>query len=304
MASPKRIFVTGASGFVGREICRRLLADGHSITALLRQYKNPPSFLTSNERVKIHRGDVTNPSSLEGALDGHDAVIHLIGIIREIPERKVTFKRLHLDATDNMIKAAKKAGIERFIHMSALGASMKAKGGYFESKWLAEEAVRRENLFFTIFRPSLVYGPSDHFTNMIADMIRRFRAFPLIDGGINRLQPAPVEYVAAGFSMCIDMAKTIGRIYEVGGIEQLQFRQIVMEIASAISVKAYTPTVSVNLAMPIVKRFERYKWFPITSNQLDMLLMDNITQSRMYQDDFVICPLDFKAGIRKYLKHK
>jgi uncharacterized protein YbjT (DUF2867 family) len=149
----------------------------------------------------------------------------------------------------------------------------------------------------------LIYGPGDHFTNMIADMIRRFHVFPLFDGGINRLQPAPVEYVATGFSMCIDMPTTIGRTYEVAGCEQFQFKQIVAEIASAINVKVYSPTVSTNFVKPIVKRFERKKWFPITSNQLDMLLTDNIATSTMYQDDFVICPEDFKTGIRRYLKH-
>lgn len=298
-----RIFITGATGFVGREICRQLLSDGHSLTILARSKSRIPYFL-ENERVKFHIGDVTVAASLEGALKDHDAVIHLVGIIREIPEKNITFKRLHLDATNNIIKVAINAEVFRFLHMSALGVGPKAKGAYFETKWLAEESLRASGLHSTIFRPSLIYGAGDKFTNMIADMIRKFRIFPLFDGGMNRMQPIAVEDVAMGFSMALMVGNSIGRIYEVGGPETLRFKEIVKIIGQAIGINPLTPAIPVKFIKPIVKRLETMKWFPITTNQLEMLLTDNITASKMLTTDLGITPVDFKSGVRKYLKKK
>jgi len=298
-----RIFITGATGFVGREITRQLLSDGHNLTILARSKSRVPYFL-ENERIRIHQGDVTKPASLEGALKDHDAIVHLVGIIREIPQKNITFKRLHLDATDNMMKAAINAGVERFLHMSALGVSIKATGGYFETKWLAEESLRSSSLHFTIFRPSLIYGAGDKFTNMIADTIRRFRIFPLFDGGINRMQPIAVEEVATAFSTALTMGSTIARTYELAGLTMLRFKEIVSIIGKSIGMNPLTPSVPVKYIKPIIKKFENQKWFPITLNQLEMLLTDNVTENRMFIDNLGITPVDFKTGVSKYLKKK
>jgi NADH dehydrogenase len=203
-----------------------------------------------------------------------------------------------------MIEAAKKAGVERFLHMSALGVGSKAKGEYFQTKWLAEEALRKSTLHFTIFRPSIIYGAGDKFTNMIADMIRKFRIFPLIDGGINRMQPVSVEEVAIGFATSLKWGTTIGRTYEVGGLKMLQFREVVSIIAQAVGVMPYMPTVSMKFMKPIVKTLEKSDWFPLTMNQLEMLLADNVTENRMFTDDLGITPIDFKTGVSRYLKKR
>jgi uncharacterized protein YbjT (DUF2867 family) len=158
-----QIFVTGSTGFVGSEVVRQLAAAGHQVVALVRP--GSEGKLEKNPGIKIHPGDVTDPDSLSEGMRDCEAVIHLVGIIREIPGKGVTFERLHVAGTANVLRAASATGIDRYLHMSANGA--KAEGGteYQRTKWLAEQAVRGSALKWTIFRPSLIFGPgSDLFS--------------------------------------------------------------------------------------------------------------------------------------------
>ena len=140
-----KVLVTGATGFVGGEIVRELHQAGHSICFLAR---NPgdrcAQELISHYAAEIKTGNVLEAESLTGAVSGVDAVIHLVGIISEAGES--TFENVHTRGTQNMIAAAQKAGVKRFIHMSALGTRPNAVSRYHKSKWAAEEAVRQSGL--------------------------------------------------------------------------------------------------------------------------------------------------------------
>ena len=144
-----KVFVTGATGFVGREIVIELQKVGHEITFLARD-----SHTASARAVEwgfggqVHTGNILDPTSLRNACKGSDAVIHLVGIISEVGEQ--TFD-IHTRGTQNVISAAQKAGIRRFIHMSALGTRPNAVSRYYQTKWAAEEALRQSGLDFTIF---------------------------------------------------------------------------------------------------------------------------------------------------------
>ena len=166
-----RVLVTGATGFVGREVLRQLHHQGHSIRILARNLASRQAQeATSRWGAELHRGDVLEPASLEGALNGIEAVIHLVGIISEVGES--AFEKVHTRGTQNMVAATRQASIRRFIHMSALGTRPNAASRYHRSKWAAEELVRSSGADFTIFRPSLIYGPEDQFINLFAKIIR------------------------------------------------------------------------------------------------------------------------------------
>jgi uncharacterized protein YbjT (DUF2867 family) len=301
MSSGKKIFVTGAGGFIGREICKGLLDSGYEVTALIRPSSRISSAITDSDRFHIHRGDVTVAKSFADAMKGHDAVIHLVGIIREFPERKITFQGIHAEATFNVVRNAVACGVKRYLHMSALGASRASTNMYHSTKWMAEEAVRASALDFTIYRPSIVYGRFDEFTNMIADMLKRQHVFPLIGGGKTRLQPVAVKDVADGFVNAIDKIQSFGKTYEIGGPQQLTFSEIVRTIMKVSGTWAITPYASTSLMKFLARRMEKYKWFPLTQNQLELLLEDNITEDKMYFQDFEIAPIPFAEGIKKYL---
>ncbi|MFH1514698.1 MAG: complex I NDUFA9 subunit family protein [bacterium] len=301
MASSKKIFVTGASGFVGREICRKLLDDGYSVTALLRQGSSLPYSLQKNDRIAIRRGNVTSYHSFADAMKDHHAVINLVGIIREFPKTGITFKNLHVNATRNVIHAAQEAGVKRFLQMSALGTTRYAVSEYHKTKWEGETIVRKSGLDYSIFRPSIIYGEHDNLTNMIADMIRKFRTFPLIGGGKTLLQPISVEDIAYGFVNSIDKLISVGKTYDVGGFEKIRFSDMVGLIARALGKSVFLPIVPVFMVKPVVKAMQNKSWFPLTTTQLQMLLEDNITDDTMFKDDLKLITTPFKEGISQYL---
>src|SRR5258708_10127125 len=128
--------------------------------------------------VQVRAGNVLDASSLPPGLPGVDAVIHLIGIISEIGEN--TYENVHARGTQNMVAAARQAGARRFVHMSAMGTRPGAASRYHQTKWAGEETVRQSGLDFTVFRPSLIFGPHDQFVNVFAKIIRWSPVVPIL----------------------------------------------------------------------------------------------------------------------------
>src|SRR5262245_54475407 len=156
-----KVFITGATGFVGKGVIQRLRQADHFIRVLVRKRRSPDLSAAHQGKIEAHEGNILDPDSLLRGLDGMDAVIHLVGIISEAGES--TFENIHTLGTQNMVSMAKCAGVRRFVHMSALVARENAISRYHLTKWEAEESVRTAGLDYTIFRPSLIYGPEDHF---------------------------------------------------------------------------------------------------------------------------------------------
>ena len=176
-------------------------------------------------------GNILDSASLGPALDGTDAVIHLVGIISEIGEN--TFENVHTRGTQNLLAAARSAGIKRFVHMSALGTRPNAVSRYHKTKWAAEEAVRNSALDYTIFRPSLIFGPQDQFVNLFAKIIRFSPIVPILADDRAHFQPVAIEDVASAFVRALNEPKSIGQTYDLCGPEALTLRQIVDAICRA-----------------------------------------------------------------------
>jgi NADH dehydrogenase len=124
---------------------------------------------------------------------------------------------MHVRATQNLLAAATKAGVRRFLHMSALGCGSEAITRYHRTKWEAQEAVSKSELAYTIFRPSVIFGLEDKFINLLADMVRRLPALPRFGQG--RIQPVWVEDVAACFAHALRDDATRGRAFDLCGPE-------------------------------------------------------------------------------------
>lgn len=295
-----KVFVTGATGFVGREVTWRLLAEGHLPVCLT--LPGSENGLVMPDRVILHRGDVTGPESLRGALQGCEAVIHLVGIIREFPERGVTFQRLHVEAVRNMLTAARGQGVSRFIHMSSNGAAREGKTAYYQSKWRAEQKVRRSGASWTIFRPSIIFGKEDYFSNKLADLIRRLPAVPVIGDGRYRIAPVAVEDVALGFVRSLNRSETERRVYYCRGSAVYPFDELLDLIGEALGCspvrKIHLP---VSLVRPLLARLENRPDFLITLEQMTMLLEGNVCNSEPTLKDLGISPRPLRETIRGYL---
>ncbi len=133
-----KIFMTGATGFVGKHIAARLVEDGHQLGCLVRSAESEDTWYLKGIEAEIVEGDIHSVKSLASGAAGCDAVIHLVGIIFE--RRGASFEQVHVEGTRNMLAAAKQAGVSRFVHMSALGTMVDATGAYHRTKW---DAPRR-----------------------------------------------------------------------------------------------------------------------------------------------------------------
>lgn len=295
------VFLTGGTGFVGSEVLRQLVAAGHAVRCLVRA--GSEGKLAVREGVEIRHGDVTEPETLEGALDGCESVVHLVGIIREFPGKGVTFKKLHFEATRNMVEAAEIQGVKRYLQMSANGTRENATSPYHQTKWQAEAAVRASSLDWTIFRPSLIFGPGDAFVNMLAELMHKLPVMPVIGDGRYRMSPVAVEDVAASFVKALTLPETVGRTFHCCGPQSHSYDEVLDLIGAALG-KKHVPKLHhpVLLMKPVVAMFESIPAFPLTSSQMTMLLEGNECDPQEWAAAFGLTPKPFSEGIRRYLK--
>jgi NADH dehydrogenase len=232
------VALTGASGFVGRYVLRRLLASGCPVRALVRRPDRMiPGMTAVLANLEVLGGDLSDAAAVEALLRGAGAVIHLTGIIRE--RGRQTFERVHVEGTRRLLAAARQAGVRRWVHMSALGTRADARCRYHQTKWQAEEAVRAAAtgagaLRYTIFRPSIIHGPDGEFLRMVrAFWCRRwppfvpyFGAGALGRGGAGHVQPVWVEDVAHCLVAALTAPAAVGKIYELGGPDVLTWPEL------------------------------------------------------------------------------
>ncbi len=294
-----RVLVTGATGFVGNEVVKELLARGHRVRALVR--------VGSQDRLQVRDhvgevfGDVLDREAVFQAAHGCDAVINLVGIIREFPRRGITFERLHVEATRNAVDAARAAGARRFLQMSALGARPAPADPYHTTNYRADEYVMASGLAWTIFRPSLIYGPGDRSINLFAQIVKSSPVYPIIGDGNYPMQPVPVGTVAQAFAQALELPQTENRTYDVGGPEPLTFNEIIDTIAAVLGKKVHKlhlPVWPMRLAAALLGGLS---WFPVTTGQIRMLLEGNTCDHAVFYQDFGLETMSLRQGLDRYL---
>ena len=292
-----KIFISGGSGFVGTALCRLLTAQGHTLRLLAHRHQGK----SGEGTVEYVAGDLTSPLGLESALVGCDAVINLVGIIREIPGRGITFDALHRQATENLVGGAVKCGIRRYLQMSALGTRANAVSAYHRTKWQAEQLVRNSPLDWTIFQPSLIFGPGDSFINMLAAQLRYAPVMPVIGSGAYRLQPVHVDDVARCFTLALEMPVTVRQTYELCGAERLSYSALLDLISAALGRSSLRkPRIPVGLMKMVIPLMQSIPQFPITMDQLQMLLEESIGSSD-WQQVFGFAARDLATSMGEYV---
>jgi uncharacterized protein YbjT (DUF2867 family) len=292
-----RIFLAGGTGFVGGHVRCALLEKGHELRVLTHR-----RLACSEPGIEAVEGDVTRPETLGAAMQGCGAVINLVGIIREFPARGITFEKLHVAATKNLLAAARHAGIRRFIQMSALGARPGAVALYHQTKYRAEEEIRASDLDWTIFRPSVIYGPKDDFINKLAELVRNFPFVPVIGDGLYRLQPIDGNDVARCFAMALDIPETVGQSYGLCGRDRITYLELLEIIARTLGKRSVR---TLNVPVPFMKLaaslLQRLSFFPVTTDQITMLLEESICDGA-WKETFRFDPIGIEEAIHSYLK--
>jgi uncharacterized protein YbjT (DUF2867 family) len=184
------LLLTGATGLVGSALLRRLVAEGTQVRCLVR---DPRRLGAQRVRVQIALGDLTDPPSFRNALRGVDTVVHLAASIRDQPQGSI--EELNGIATWRMVQAAERAGVERFVFFSALGASIHHRARFFRAKALAEQAVEEAGLESIVFAPSIVYAPGDPWLTLL-ERLALLPLMPVSGRGRALYQPIWAEDVA------------------------------------------------------------------------------------------------------------
>ncbi|MCP5432085.1 MAG: complex I NDUFA9 subunit family protein [Alphaproteobacteria bacterium] len=278
------VTVLGASGFLGRHVVRALARAGYRIRAACRR-PNLAQFLRpmgAVGQIDLVRADIRDEESLARLLERSHAAVNLVGILQEAGGQR--FAAIHADGAERVARLAGAAGIDRLVHVSAIGADQKAASAYARTKGDGEAAVRAILPSAAVLRPSVVFGPEDEFFNRFANLARYLPALPLIAGGRTRFQPVYVSDVAAAVLAALG-AEARGRIYELGGPRVMTFKEVlelILEVTHRKRLLVPTPLPFAYLAAALAElsptRFAGIAP-PITVDEIRLLESDNVVGS-------------------------
>lgn len=272
------ITVIGGSGFVGRYVVQALARAGHRVQVICRDIVAAEFLKSYGEvgQIALRYGDITKPDTFEGALEGSYAVINLVGILHQQGTQR--FGSIHMHGAKLLAEHAKKEGVTRFIHCSALGVDHALSSSYAKSKMNGERAVMQAFAQATILRPSLIIGAEDNFFQRFARMALISPVLPLLMGGKTRFQPVYVGDVVKAVMHCLNHPETAGKTYELGGPEIYSFKALLQML------KEITKRKFCFLPLPYWFAWVKAFFFellpitpPFTRDQLRLLKHDNIT---------------------------
>jgi len=235
--SRRRIAVLGGTGFVGHSLCAVLAAAGHDVRVLTRRRERHRDFLVL-PTAQVVEADIHSAAELRREFEGMDAVVNLVGILHET--RRDTFDRVHVELPARVVQACRAAGVPRLLHMSALPASEAGPSRYLLTKGHGERLALEANgrdLHVTVFRPSVIFGPRDHFTNRFAGLLRQVPwVFPLACAQ-SRIQPVYVEDVVQAFRMALDRHDSFGQRYDLCGPQPYTLLELVTYLRDVLGLR-------------------------------------------------------------------
>jgi len=309
------VTIFGGSGFLGRHVARELARRGWRIRIATRRPDLAFHTQTSGRVGQINAVQVNlrYPESILPALQHADAAINLVAILREHGAQ--SFDTVNHLGARAVAEAVKAAGIESFVHVSALGADAASPSRYAQSKAAGEAAVRENLPGAVILRPSVIFGPEDQFFNRFAAMARLMPALPLIGGGKTKLQPVYVGDVAEAVALALDGKAAAGAPYELGGPEVASLREIIRFVLRVTERKRLLVPLPFGLAALLGGATELVmkasfglfpELFALTRDEVALLRCDNIVsdQARLAQrtlESLGITPESFQSQVPAYI---
>jgi NADH dehydrogenase len=298
-----RVAVIGGTGFVGGYLIDALGDASHDASVMVR---------TGSEgkvRADVWRkvaGDIADERAVAAALDGCDAVIYCIGILRQAPAQGITFEGLQFDGLVRTVDAAKSIGIRRFLLMSANGAKVPGTP-YQETKKRAEDYLLASGLEATVFRPSVIFGDPrgrmEIATQLYRDVVRPPVPAPgfMTSAGPVRMSPVHVEDVAQAFVNALANDSTFGKTYDLGGPEVLSWSDMIGRVANAVGTEKWVLPVPVGLMKIGAALFDWLSFFPVTRDQLTMLAEGNTADPSVIESLIARPPRAFTPDNLSYL---
>jgi uncharacterized protein YbjT (DUF2867 family) len=285
-----KILVTGATGFVGPAIVRALVEAGHTVRVLEREAGRSAS-LPSQEAVQ---GEMTDAASLDRATGGQDVVVHLVALLSGPRDE---FERVMEQGTRDLVAAARNAGVQRFVLMSALGTDEQTKDlvPYYHAKWEMEQTVKGSGLEHVIFRPSFIFGPGGGALQQFARIAKLAPVTPIVGPGNQRIQPIWIDDLAAYFAAGVEKPEAANRTFELGGPDIVTWNELWSRLKSALGIRRPAIHLPFGLMRAQAAVLEKLPKPPVTRDQLKMLAAgDNVVSNSDAADTFglALVPLD------------
>lgn len=307
-----RVLVPGIAGFIGMRLLGHLLEAGHEVVGIVRSASEIQR-LPSSVQVRYLIGDVTDPEKLVLQLPStFDACIYLPGLLREFPNKGITFQKVHTDGVRNLLTICKERGAKRWLQMSALGVGRGYQAGYYRTKLEAEHLVQQSGLDWTIFRPSVVFSetfdPKLNFVSELGDVLRKTPVMPVFGDGKYRLQPVSREVLTKAISDSLELPETFGKTFEIGGPDKLEYQDILKIIASALGKKRAFVHIPFGFMRSVASVLDTFSFFPVTQDQLTMLENENIVidpnKEREFFEIFKPETKHFEDGVRNFYRKR
>jgi uncharacterized protein YbjT (DUF2867 family) len=262
-----KVLVTGGTGFVGSRIVHALRTEGRDVRALVRRPESGAHLASLGVEPAI--GDVTDAASVAAAAAGCTHVIHLVAILNGRPQ---DFERVMSRGTQNMLAAAKSAGIERFILMSALGTTVTTKDDvpYFGAKFTMEQDTIMSGLEYTIFRPSFVFGRGGALTTFMKQ-VRYSPVVTVIGSGRQRIQPIWIDDVAEHFARALDTPTAANKTFEIGGPDIVTWDELYRTIAKVLGKRRALAHIPASLARTGALATQWIPKAPLSADQVAMI---------------------------------
>ena len=265
------ILVTGGTGFIGPRVVKALRGRDLRVRALVRSPSAEAAATLAAWGAELVPGDMTEPEALRRAVDGCDAVIHLVAI-RQGPREE--FQRVMEEGTRDLVAASRAACVRRFVLMSALGTTEETKDlvPYYHAKWDQEQTLREAGIEHVIFRPSFVFANYGGILPTFRKLARLTPVTPIIGSGQQRIQPIWIDDVAAYFAASVDRPEAANRIFELGGPDAVSWNEFWQRLKKALGQRRPSLHVPVGLMRVNAMLTERLPGnIPLTRDLLTML---------------------------------
>lgn len=291
------VTIFGGSGFVGRHAVSALAKRDWRVRAAVRRPDLAGHLQPMGVVGQIHavQANLRYPESVARAVEGATAVVNAVGILA--PCGRQSFDAVHAEGARAVARAAREAGVKRFVHISAIGADSAAAARYARTKAAGEAAVLQEFPTAVILRPSIVFGPEDAFFNRFAALARISPFLPSIGLGLTRFQPVYVGDVAAAIANCVEGGGKPGTAYELGGPQVFSFRQLLdLTLEYSGRRRAYLPMpfwfakLQALLMSPLPNALR-----PITYDQVRLLQSDNVVSAKAITEGRTLAELGIGA---------
>ncbi len=299
-----KILITGAAGFVGNNTVHRLAELGRPVRAMVRNVEKAKKRLADvSEKIELVPGDVADRKNLLPLMSDVSVVIHLAAIALE--KRGQTYEEVNYHGTVNVVDAANKTNVSRFIYMSQNGADSSSPHRFLNSKGRAQDYVAKYAPNRTVLRPSAIFGPQDEFFNSIARLARLTPViYPLIGGGTATFQPVSIDDLTEAIVRSMDDDSTIGKKLDLGGPEVLTLGEIERRIIKVLDIhRIFFPAPVWLLRIPVFFMERVLSGSPVSADLLDLLSEPNVVEDNALIHHFNRKPIPFDGEHISYLKN-